>query len=580
MPLLPSFSVFAKTGSLPLSSAPSASFSSSSSSHLPSTLARVRSTPFILVLLISISISSICIPLAESAALSSHSSPDSSTSHTSSLLDLPSKVHIFGQDPQEESFSRALADSAAPVKLVNLEDPSIAHLQKRAPATTTVETPTAPKATTTTTKPKTPSTSTNSGAKPTMSTTPTTSTIPTASVSPTMVPDSKGDTALFGKPSVIGSFNLTSGILIYSAFMILFVAAVGSATWKRAKYRNQFREQQQRNMEGGRVIGGDRGSKKGGDSELSDAALFKQASISKRALMKDVGPGGVAAANEAIKTKIAAANGAGRSFEERSNQQFGGQGVRFGESNGNTPANGGTGRTGGMKKNGRDDFDQGAYEMNSYGQMEDSMSDNQDTNDYSRPPLTEFADPYYSSGSSHSSYLDQVNDYHYNTSGASPKVPKAAYQNQGSTSPQSQYSQAAYVQRSDSNRMPQSDTQNGGSRSNSGRRAGASTPTRGLERNGSDASGTQPSRIYTQGLGRSGSGGRSAVTSPVDGTSMSRAGSNGSTARTRVAPSPTLMHPTPISRSNSARLPPSMRGPGAASAPSGLSQQTNNSEYQ
>ncbi|KAF9384807.1 hypothetical protein BGX21_001211 [Mortierella sp. AD011] len=525
MPSLPSFSVFAKPGSLPfLSLTPSASFSSySSSSPLSSTLTRVRSTPFILILLISISISSIYIPLAESATPSSQSSPDS---FTSSLSGLPSKVQTFEQNPQGESLSPALVDFAVPVNLVNLEGPSIVHFQKRAETTTTT-TSTASK--TTTTKTKSSSSSASSGAsKSTMSTTIT----PTASPVATRAPDSKGDTALFGKPSVIGAYNLTSGILIYSAFMVLFVVAIGSATWQRAKYRNQFRERQQRNMEGGRVTG-DKGSKKGGDSELSDAALFKQASISKRALMKDVGPGGVAAANDAIKTKIAAANGAGRSFEERSNQ-YGGQGVRFGESNGNTTSNGGTGRTGGLKKNGRSDYDQGTYEMNSYGQMEDSMSDIQDTNDYSRPPLTESADPYY------------VDDYHFSPVSASPRMPKATYHGQA-------------------------DTQNGGSRSNSGRRAGTSTPTRGLERNGSDSSGALPSKIYTQGLSRSGSGSRSAVASPVDGMSMSRAGSSGSSARTRVAPSPTLMHPTPISRSNSARLPPSMRGPGATT-PSGLSQ--------
>ncbi|KAF9132963.1 hypothetical protein BGW39_010954 [Mortierella sp. 14UC] len=407
-----------------------------------------------------------------------------------------------------------------------------------------------------------------------------------AAVKPTMTPDSKGDMALFGVPSVVGAYNLTTGILIYSAFMILFLAAVGFATWQRAQYRNQFRLQQKLQMESGRTTPGVGGSKRdgGGGEDLSDAALFKQASISKRALMKDVGPGGVMAANDALKTKIASANGAGRSYDEREmanglGQQSSGLGVRFGESTGATQ---GTGRTGGMKRTPQ------AYEMNSYGQTDDALSyyqDNHDTTDYSRPPLTESADPYYSSGSSHSGYLDQVEDYHYNpVGGHSPQMPKPSYQ-QSSTSnvssPQPGQS-PLFVQRTNSSRMPKGELHDGNNifRSNSGHRVGgdASTPTRGLERNGS---GGQPSRIATQGhLDRSGSGGNgyAGPTSPMsphaDGHAMSRSGSNASSSRTKVSGSPTQVHPTPIARSNSTRLPPSMRG-GGAPQPSNLSQANN-----
>ncbi|KAF9082633.1 hypothetical protein BGX23_012265, partial [Mortierella sp. AD031] len=164
-----------------------------------------------------------------------------------------------------------------------------------------------------------------------MATVPTT---PTTAVRPSITPDSKGDMALFGVPSVVGAYNLTTGILIYSTFMILFLAAIGLATWQRAQYRDQFRRQQKLSMENGRGTPG-AGSKRGGGGgeDLSDAALFKQASISKRALMQDVGPGGVMAANEAMKTKIASANGAGRSYDEREmanglGQQSSGMGVR------------------------------------------------------------------------------------------------------------------------------------------------------------------------------------------------------------------------------------------------------------
>ncbi|KAG0369932.1 hypothetical protein BGX24_002235 [Mortierella sp. AD032] len=372
-------------------------------------------------------------------------------------------------------------------------------------------------------------------------------TTPAAAVKPTVTPDSKGDMALFGVPSVVGAYNLTTGILIYSAFMILFLGAVGFATWQRAQYRNQFRLQQRLQMER---------------------------------------PGGVTAANDAMKTKIASANGAGRSYDEREvanglGQQSSGMGVRFGESAGATQ---GTGRTGGMKKTPQ------AYEMNSYGQPDDSMSyyqDNHDTTDYSRPPLTESADPYYSSGSSHSGYLDQVEDYHYNPAGgSSPQMPKRSYQqssNSNVSSPQLGQS-PLFVQRTNSSRMPKGELHDGNNifRNDSGRRVGgASTPTRGLERNGS---GGQPSRIATQGhLDRSGSGGNgyAGPTSPMsphgDGHDMSRSGSNASSSRTKVSGSPTQMHPTPIARSNSARLPPSMRG-GGTTQPSNLSQ-ANNYDY-
>ncbi|KAG0020551.1 hypothetical protein BGZ81_009292 [Podila clonocystis] len=412
---------------------------------------------------------------------------------------------------------------------------------------------------------------------------------PTSSISsptPTSTVDPKGDFALFGKPSVVGAFNLTSGILIYTAFLILFIGSVGSATWQRSRYRNQFR-QQQRLMaaESGRVAPG-KGNKKssGDDSELSDAALFKQASISKRALMKDVGPGGVMAANDAIKTKIAAANGAGRSFDNRDGQQ-----VRFGEAQPNN--NTGTGRTGGMKKtparsnSGNRGQDAQGYEMNTYGQHQDPLQyyqDNHDTTDYSRPPLTESVDPYYSSGSSHGGYLDQVEDNYYNDkSNTSPQMPRATYNPRApgaSTSPQPQYQQPVFVQRTNSSRMPQNELHDANNvyRSNSGRGGNGSPniPSRSLERSGSN-----PSRIATQGLvDRSGSGGHPRSSSP-DGAHMSRNGSNASNSRARKAPSPTQTHPTPIARSNSTRLPPQMRGGTPQPGPSGLSQQTNNYDY-
>ncbi|KAF8941113.1 hypothetical protein EDD21DRAFT_210339 [Dissophora ornata] len=585
------FSVFAKAGSLRSHSHWSSSSSSSPSSPSSSSFSPSSPSPspsrrhprtqsahclsFIVVLIFSIALSSLYIPLAESASLSAQLPDSSSAPSLSQLLRLPSEVKVLIQVPEEEPLNSALVDSTIesaidlPEIAATPEELSGAHFYKRAtttvvPATTT----TTSEASKTTTKTKSPSTVTSSSGgatKTTMSST--TTTVVSASPAATRAPDSKGDTALFGKPSVIGGYNLTAGILVYSSFMLVFVVAIGAATWRRAQYRNRFRLQQQRNMEGGRVGAGDKGSKKGGgDAELSDAALFKQASISKRALMKDVGHGGSLAANDFTETKIAAANGAGRSFDERGmGQQQSGQGVRFGEGSRNNQPSGGPGRAGGMKKTNRGDVNQGAFEMNSY-QQDDPISpqDNHDTSDYSRPPLAENADMYYSSGSSHSGYLDQVDDFN------GPQKPKAAYQQE----------QPAAVKRSNSTRMPKTELHDGNNifRSNSGRRAGATSPTGGVERSGSggNRNGGQPARIATQGLNRSGSGGRSAGTSPEEG-GMSRAGSNASSSRTRVSPSPIQAHPTPIARSNSTRLPPSMRG--GNTQPSGLSQQTNNYEY-
>ncbi|KAF9582007.1 hypothetical protein BGW38_000780, partial [Lunasporangiospora selenospora] len=162
-----------------------------------------------------------------------------------------------------------------------------------------------------------------------------------SAIPPSTTPDAKGDMALFGKPSVVGSYNLTSGILIYSAFMLVFVFTIGSATWQRARYRNQFRQHQQRALEGGRVAAANKGGKGGqGASSAGEAAvrggadqndvLSKQASISKRALLNKDG-------------------GQDRSLEEREMANSLGQnGVRFGE------GNHGSGNTnGGMASGGR-----------------------------------------------------------------------------------------------------------------------------------------------------------------------------------------------------------------------------------
>ncbi|GJJ76331.1 hypothetical protein EMPS_08690 [Entomortierella parvispora] len=546
-------------------SSPSLFLSSGTHPSSASSSSRIRSHPSLLCLLLII-----CITLTSSISQTAASPPSTLISPIQSLGPTPHQAPAF-ISTKDKSTSLPPIDPLS----VSLDS----HLRKRQAEPVVTSTGAKPAAQTSTSTKSTKS-------KTVMSTSAAPAATTTSMITP--IPDSKGDTALFGKPSVIGGYNLTSGILIYSAFLILFLVSVGAATWQRAKYRDQFRKQQNK-MEGGKIVpsadGGKsrRGHGNTSEAELSDAALFKQASISKRALMKDVGPGGVLAANEAMRTKIAVANGAGRSFEDRQQQQ---SSVRFGDGN---IASASGGRSGGMKKSSAPNIrgtGQDGYEMNSYGQVEDPLSyyqDNQDTTDYSRPPLTELHDPYYSSGSSHGGYLEQVEDYHSTPSGGSnPHMSKATSQGQPKFQPQ------VFVQRTNSSRMPQTDLHDGNNilRSNSGQRHVTGAPTRNGSGGASRANAPGapvPSRITTQGLlDRSGSGGSSRTNSPIDG-GMTRNLSNASSGRTRVSPSPTLMHPTPIARSNSTRLPPSMRGGvGTSSAqqgPSGLSQQTNNHDY-
>ncbi|KAG0245642.1 hypothetical protein B0O80DRAFT_145440 [Mortierella sp. GBAus27b] len=442
---------------------------------------------FLVPFLILSILSTLLIPLAESTSLSLHDR----------AIDTPPASFQEQQQQDRVSYAPAVVDPSLP-PIVDVHFDALAseqqqsqkgHLVKREPPATP----------TTASSRKSPKNKA-SQAKATMST--------TTTATPFFTPDPKGDMALFGVPSVVGAYNLTSGILIYSAFMIAFVAAIGTATSRRAKYRDQFRLQQQQNMEGGRVAGGKAGGGGGssiGDAELSDAALFKQASLSKRSLAKDAGS--EMAANELLRSRIQAESAAAGGGDA-------GYGVRFGEGNG--VSSGSTGRTGGMKKSSRGEDDQG-FEMNAYGPGDPRFyqdGDNNDTSDYTSPPLAEL-DPYAgygSSGSSRSGYLDQTEE-------GGPQAPKAAYQQPN-------------VQRSGSSRMPKGD----------------------LERSGSGSSSNyQSAKIAVQNL---------LERKESEGGNVSRQGSTGS-SRSRT-------HPTPIARSNSTRLPPSLRsGP---QPPSGLGQ--------
>ncbi|KAF9928295.1 hypothetical protein BGZ67_007072 [Mortierella alpina] len=64
---------------------------------------------------------------------------------------------------------------------------------------------------------------------------------PSSSEAPT--PELRGDFALFGRPSVVGGFNLTTGILVNMTFTVLLLASAGLGTWQRANSRRLLRQE-------------------------------------------------------------------------------------------------------------------------------------------------------------------------------------------------------------------------------------------------------------------------------------------------------------------------------------------------
>ncbi|KAG0051801.1 hypothetical protein BGZ83_003277 [Gryganskiella cystojenkinii] len=137
------------------------------------------------------------------------------------------------------------------------------------------------------------------------------------------LPDSKGDTALFGRPSVVAGYNLTTSILINSAFCLAFLITLCVATIQRANSRRQYRKQLQSSAmieSGKRGAGARSGDRKGdkkdpsGNDKRDDAfvpgrtggqepemsmnnissskPLQKKGSLSGRSLVADMGPAG------------------------------------------------------------------------------------------------------------------------------------------------------------------------------------------------------------------------------------------------------------------------------------------------
>ncbi|ORZ01865.1 hypothetical protein BCR41DRAFT_363525 [Lobosporangium transversale] len=448
-----------------------------------------------------------------------------------------------------------------------------------------------------------PSATSKSGSRPTMSSSPSSSVSSTATspVSATNTPlaDPSADTALFGRPSVVGAFNLTSGILIYSAFMTIFIITIGAATIKRAQYRQRFRraiEKHSGALETGRVAAGtgaavgkrgtvregkggsgarsgpstNNGASRGGGSssgnrtmtsprekDARDIDLSKQTSISRRALMEDVGPGGMQRQNS-TRPHDAEPSRTGR--QDRAHAGFiPGAGARPSENknrSGGASNTGNGGRTG--KPNHQRSASRGANNNYSRGGLDRTLSESAGRSRATRErrELEDADDDYYTGG--------------YSSETGAPQIPQPTHQQARPLQP---------VRRADSNRMNVSNTSSAASTSTtrgpspSARAAAAAAA--GVERSGSSSR----TRIATQGaVGRTGSNhsSRSAssagsnVNSPIERNNSNGYGRYGGRGASPVAQIEMDNYPTPIARSNSTRLPKDRRGTPQPFSPSGL----------
>ncbi|GJJ73945.1 hypothetical protein EMPS_06303 [Entomortierella parvispora] len=252
--------------------------------------------------------------------------------------------------------------------------------------------------------------------KPTRTSMPsaTTSNVFLPSSSPSLQPDT-GDTELFGRPAVVGGYNLTAGILIYSAFFLAFLTAVCAATIQRAKFRRQYRRQLQSSSmiesgkraariddKGDRMSPGQGGNSKdlppgrpGPGPEMSKtpvsnpSPLSKKRSLSERALITDMGPAGGMGYKQNATVR---SNESTRPLQNEQVARFGGQPSR----NRDREARGTVGHR--QLIDPRLDY------------LELDMEDAQDSVDYSSPSLTLTSstqqDAYYSGG-----FVDAIQDY-------------------------------------------------------------------------------------------------------------------------------------------------------------------------
>ncbi|KAF9435306.1 hypothetical protein BGZ76_006540 [Entomortierella beljakovae] len=379
------------------------------------------------------------------------------------------------------------------------------------------------------------------------------------------------DLQLFGRPSVIGSYNLTTGIVVNSLITLSFLTTLIIATYKRAQFRKQFRRDTEKAgfVEAGRAAASGKGGKGGKEdnAKSEDKTASKPAKPSspvepeiKEKSARDVQPTRQESIRRGLLEDAGAAGGLRRSnseqpsrsrlpdfYKTRTNNDDDG-------SNRSVASNGsGRGKLSQPQPQPRNDRDR--YDTNVRPQLEyepslgyDFPEDATEYNDYSAPPLTasSLEDAYYSGFAANA----QAYQYQYST----PQAPQPAYQTPRPLQP---------IKRSDSNRNF-SDTQLNRSLSASSRerereRQRPRVATQGLvDRNGSRSSSRSNSSL----------GSRSGSNSPVDRFNSNRYGPGSPVASIEME-----NYPAQIYRSNSARLPSEMKkGYDRSYAPSGLSQ--------
>lgn len=319
------------------------------------------------------------------------------------------------------------------------------------------------------------------------------------SPSATSLPPTSGDTDLLGNPSKVGGFNVTTGVVLYSAFLFAFLVAIGFATMKRAQLRKKFRLDTETKdnlsaIEAGNVSASSKGiSEKGGAASSKDNRKpledVKNHEIGRNARLAEAAAKTRQEASESNKRP------AGATEERRQEHSRNGSGVRFDENGGHSrsgsvkrtltqqpslteksPAR----RTSTRKNTASPDVDSDNYMSDSLGRYQDDFPD---LTDYSIPSLT-------------ASTTDN---------NAHPQAPRAAYQ-QAAVRP----SQPS-IKRSQTGANP----------------------------------GTRPPRAASH-VSRSGSVNSQVSRSSSSATAHSRSASNGSPEHN-------------VKRSNSSRLPPSMR---------------------
>ncbi|KAF9174878.1 hypothetical protein BGX20_009368 [Mortierella sp. AD010] len=354
-----------------------------------------------------------------------------------------------------------------------------------------------------------------------------------ASPAPTMRPDT-GDNQLFGRPSVIGGYNLTLGILICSSITLVFLITIAIATFKRAQLRKRFRidEEKSKLMEAGRVaaIGKNGKGGKGGDAKNADVKDTKP-----EVKEKDTSRDAVTLPSRQASIRRALLEDARRENEARARTQenkLGGQ---------DSPID----RNGSFKRQQQPQpqprGDRARNEMNTRFQDHEVNYDDVYQDDYSLPPLTASStdDAYYSGG-----FSNAIQAYHYD----SPQIPNPAYQQQQPTRPLQPVKRTGSGRSSNGNAPALSAKSINRVPSLRNERPRPKVSTQGFDNSGSRSS------------SRSNSSSGSNVSSPVDriGQRFGRGGGS------PVAQIEMDSYPSPVARSNSSRLPFEMRGASAS----------------